>query len=85
MTRDEFDEAHEVATIETHGETHTQHPVLAENAGHPEVVPNDKAAGTRSVLTGKERRTPGGDVTWVRASDLLSSGTGRMAGRGIDT
>ena len=28
--------------------------------------------------------TPEHGVTWVRVSDLISSGTGRLAGRGID-
>ena len=32
----------------------------------------------------RENFSPGNRVTWVRVSDLVNSGTGRIAGRGID-
>jgi hypothetical protein len=79
MAKDEFDEAHGLATGEALGETQTQHlgrsAPLADGPDRPD---------TRSILANKEKHAPGGAVTWVRASDLLSSGTGRMAARGID-
>ena len=82
MARDEFDEANRSASGEAPGETQTQHLGLPERSAPREVGPD--RPDTRSILPNKEKRAPGGDVTWVRASDLLSSGTGRVAGRGID-
>ena len=81
MARYEFDEAHGSATGEALGERQTQHLGLPERSAPLEVGPD--RPDTRSILANKEKRAPGGDVTWVRASDLLSSGTGRLAGRGI--
>jgi len=82
MARNEFDKAHGSATGEAPGETQTQHLGLPGRSA-PLEVGRDRP-DTRSILDNKEKRAPGGDVTWVRASDLLSSGTGRVAGRGID-
>jgi hypothetical protein len=82
MARDGFDEKHGSATGKALDETQTQHLGLPERSAPLEVGPG--RTDTRSILANKEKRAPGGDVTWVRASDLLSSGTGRMAGRGID-
>ncbi len=76
MARDEFDEAHGSATGEALGETQTQH--LGRSA------PLEVGPDRPNTRANKEKHAPGGAVTWVRASDLLSSGTGRMAGRGID-
>jgi hypothetical protein len=84
MARDEFDEVGESAAIETLGETQPQVPLPAEDLGRSNAAASRDGADRRSLFTGKEGRSPGGDVNWVRASDLLSSSTGRMAGRGID-
>ena len=84
MARDEFDEVGESAAIETLGETQPHHPFPAGDPVRSDVAASRNGADRRSLFTGKERRSPGGDVNWVRASDLLSSSTGRMAGRGID-
>jgi hypothetical protein len=82
MARDEFDEARGSATGEVLGETQSPHLMLPERSAPHEVVPDRPE--TRSILASKEKRALGIDVTWVRASDLLSSSTGRVAGRGID-
>lgn len=56
-----------------------------------ELMANDHPVPARSPhsITDAEHRirsslVPDQRVTWVRVSDLLSSGTGRLAGRGID-
>lgn len=50
--------------------------------GHEKTItrrrPSPGAHGTRGKLP------PGRGVQWVRASDLISHGTGKLAGRGID-
>ena len=84
MARDEFDGADESAAIETLGSTQPQQPMPAEDPGRSDVAASHDEANRRSLFTSKEKRSPGGDVNGVRASDLLSSSTGRMAGRGID-
>ena len=84
MARDEFDEVGESSTIEILGETQAQLLLPAEDPGRSDVAASHYGADRRSLFTGEERRSPGGDVNWVRASDLLSSSTGRIAGRGID-
>lgn len=47
------------------------------HVAHPLVEHSDVRVAPASV-------TPERRVAWVRISDLISSGTGRMAGRGID-
>ena len=84
MARDEFDEVGESATTEPLGEKQPQHPVPAEDSVRTHGAAPQNKADTRSPFIGNEKRSPGGDVNWVRASDLLSISTGRMAGLGID-
>ena len=84
MARGEFDEVGKSAAIETLGETQPQHPLPAGDPVRSDLAASHDEADRRSLFTGKEKHSPGGDVNWVRASDLLSSSTGRIAGRGID-
>lgn len=50
--------------------------------------PSFPSRHTHSIVNAEQRiqasLDPEHRVTWVRVSDLLSSGTGRLAGRGID-
>ncbi|MEU1970788.1 hypothetical protein ABZ477_03960 [Microbacterium sp. NPDC019599] len=48
---------------------------------HPHLSRFDRAATEHRL---RENLRPAHRVTWVRMSDLLSAGTGRIAGRGID-
>ncbi len=56
----------------------------------PELVDEGHAAHRAHVQRAASERVlranlaPEHGVTWVRVSDLISSGTGRIAGRGID-
>ena len=47
------------------------------------VVPADSAAHSGPSFTNPAKRGEPG-IAWVRASDLLYSGSGRIAGRGLD-
>ncbi|WP_194396241.1 hypothetical protein [Microbacterium atlanticum] len=53
----------------------------------PHRVPANRAGFDRAAVEQRLRAnvvTSGNGVTWVRMSDLISSGSGRIAGRGID-
>lgn len=54
---------------------------LMEEGHTPHRAHLQHAASERTL---RANLTPEHGVTWVRVSDLLSSGTARMAGRGID-
>lgn len=54
-----------------------------------ELMAEDHAHGAHLDRAATEQRlraslTPGHGVAWVRMSDLISTGAGRVAGRGID-
>jgi hypothetical protein len=63
-------------------ESHLVHPTEDLDADTPHVAPPHVTHTTRRAVPANI--PPEHRVAWVRISDLLSSGTGRMAGRGID-
>lgn len=65
------------------GEAHTPHRLLAKDSpgsGQSPVGTSD--AHTNARFPENSVRRPG--VVWVRASELLNTGSARIAGRGID-
>ena len=74
MDVDDFDEFHRVWSVDPGSETST----------HPEHMHRDNPQPRRPRATMPENRAARPGIEWVRASDLLSTGTGRIAGRGID-
>ncbi|MEV1130524.1 hypothetical protein [Agromyces sp. NPDC049794] len=76
MDEDDFEETR-AATIEhvDHGE----HPPDGLQAAPTSAAPRKRV---RRDLLGGAPEQPG--IIWVRASDLLNSGSGRVAGRGLD-
>ena len=83
MDEDDFDETRSSPTNE-----HAANDLLA-RSGRGQSTALDRAslsatsrARARRDLLGGAPEQPG--IIWVRASDLLSSGTGRVAGRGLD-
>lgn len=81
MDEDDFEESRRATSVDAVGEKNTRHPVRAENSplsargGKPDA---------RTSVTMPENSASRPGIIWVRASDLLSTGTGRIAGRGID-
>ena len=69
MAVDEFDKSRAVTDVDDGGERHRLHALVTES--NRRTAPRETAATRQGI-------------TWVRASDLLNSGTGRIAGRGID-
>ena len=79
MNEDDFDEPGRVVSADAAGERHAPHPALGHNAPLRGRISDARAGVT---MPGKTAARP--DVVWVRASDLLNTGAGRIAGRGID-
>ena len=79
MNGDDIDEPGRAVTAEASDERHATHPALAENAPIRGRISDPRAAATMPETTAAHP-----DVVWVRASDLLNTGAGRIAGRGID-
>jgi hypothetical protein len=83
MDEADFDEKRRAASVDAVGEKHLAHPVLVEEV--PVSAP--RQGGTldarTSVISPADHAARRG-IIWVRASDLLSTGTRRIAGRGID-
>ena len=83
MDEDEFEKTLDGGTVEhldddllTPRRSH-EHSAFAR--GSLSATPRERV---RRELLGGNRGEPG--ITWIRASDLLSSGSGRVAGRGLD-
>ena len=82
MAEDNFEESRRAGSVDASGEMYPLHPVLTETSPSA-VAPGGSTSGLRTgFLPEKPASRPG--IVWVRASDLLSTGTGRIAGRGID-
>jgi hypothetical protein len=83
MDEDDFEKSRADASVEnatepTHAVDRSRH--RAAFARSPiSATPRDRL---RHDLLGGAPEQPG--IIWVRASDLLNSGTGRVAGRGLD-
>lgn len=83
MDEHDFEEPHLAAHIADAGDVEHTHPVHAERAdlsALPRRPNGNPFPGSLNV--GKSARRPG--IVWVRASDLLNTGTGRIAGCGLD-
>lgn len=76
MDEDEFEETRTAVTMERPG--HDVHPPARRQAALG-AAPRERV---RRDLLGGAPEQPG--IIWVRASDLLNSGSGRVAGRGLD-
>jgi hypothetical protein len=82
MDEDDFEELRRAASGGA-GETYPPHPFLAE--GTPlSALPRGASTGALAGVSMPEKFASRPGIVWVRASDLLSTGTGRIAGRGID-
>ena len=82
MDEDNFEESRRAGSVDASGEMYPLHPVLTETSPSA-VTPGGSTSGLRTgFLPENPASHPG--IVWVRASDLLSTGTGRIAGRGID-
>ena len=79
MDVDDSHESRGASSVNTGSEAHPLHAVLDEKARLSARM-RSSVRGVTSANTATSR--PG--VTWVRASDLLNMGGGRIAGRGID-
>ncbi|TFB88238.1 hypothetical protein E3O44_06080 [Cryobacterium algoricola] len=83
MDEEDSHESHRAETVEADVERRSPHPLLIEKAPIS-ALPPDRATDARTGvrMPGQLVSSPG--IVWVRASDLLNSGSGRIAGRGID-
>ena len=83
MDEDKFEESRRAGSVDASGEMYPLHPVLTETS--PSIVaPRGSTSGARTNVLMPENLASRPGIVWVRASDLLSTGTGRIAGRGID-
>jgi hypothetical protein len=74
MDEDDFEESRRAPSIDFDGEA----------SPHMAMAHGGIADPRRPRVAMPERRTSRNGLEWVRASDLLSSGGGRIAGRGLD-
>ena len=82
MDEDNFEKERFTTDIEAVADSvhaHQMHDANRERA----VVSAEPAAYSRPSFTNPMKRREAG-IAWVRASDLLYSGSGRIAGRGLD-
>ena len=82
MDEADFDKSRREPGVEDIDATRTPHAII-ERTGTTAPSPRG-ATGSRQNLWIVDRSGPGTGIVWVRASDLLSSGTGRIAGRGLN-
>jgi hypothetical protein len=83
MDEDDFEETRRGAGVDAVVEKRLPHPVLAEQVPVSGLRRGGFSDARTSVITPADHAARPG-IVWVRASDLLSTGTGRIAGRGID-
>src|SRR3712207_39234 len=81
MDEADFDKSRRESSVEDLDATRRPH-VIMEKADTTAPSPR-RATGSRRNLWTVDRSSAGAGIVWVRASDLLSSGTGRIAGRGL--
>ncbi|MBB5640982.1 hypothetical protein [Cryobacterium roopkundense] len=74
MDEDDFEESRRAPSLAIDGEASAHVPLAHGGIADPRP--------TRAIMPERRAARPGLD--WVRASDLLSIGTGRIAGRGLD-
>lgn len=83
MDEDEFDESLDKASVGDVSDEQRSEPVLEDGSRHSALRRASSGDSRMSAATA-ENRDPRPEIVWIRASDLLSTGTGRIAGRGID-
>jgi hypothetical protein len=83
MDEDVFDESRGAAGVNDSGEMHGPHPEPVDHSSLS-ALPHGGTSDARRTFTTPEKLASRPGIVWVRASDLLSTGTGRIAGRGID-
>lgn len=83
MDEDVFDESRGAASVDDVGEMHPSHPVPLDDSSPLDMPHRGTSEGRRSFASPEKLASRPG-IVWVRATDLLSTGTGRIAGRGID-
>lgn len=83
MDEDGFEESRSAASVNDVDAMHR--PRLAVDDNSPLLdMPHGGASDARTSFTAPDRLASHPGIVWVRATDLLSTGTGRIAGRGID-
>lgn len=83
MNEHDLEERRPAARIEDAVDVERTHPVHAVHAELSALPRRSNAIGPEGPSSaGNPARRPG--IVWVRASDLLNTGTGRVAGRGLD-
>lgn len=83
MDEDEFEESLDKTSVGDVSDDQGPEPVL-EDSSHLSAPRRVRNGDARSSLSTAENRYSRPGIVWVRASDLLSTGTGRIAGRGFD-
>jgi hypothetical protein len=83
MDEDEFDESLGTASVGDVSDEQRLEPV-PEDGSRPSALRQASSRDARMSVATAENRDSRPGIVWVRASDLLSTGTGRIAGRGID-
>jgi hypothetical protein len=83
MDEENFEQTRRAAGVDAVGEKHLPHPVLVEAVPVSALRRGGTSDARTSVITPADHAARPG-IVWVRASDLLSTGTGRIAGRGVD-
>ncbi|TFC03371.1 hypothetical protein [Cryobacterium sp. MDB2-33-2] len=83
MDEEDSHESHPAESVGADTETRSQLPLLIEKAPLS-ALPPDSAADARARVRMPRQLVFSPGIVWVRASDLLNSGSGRIAGRGID-
>ena len=82
MDEEDFEESQHTLHHDDVEQAHPRHPLESGASPHPERSPRQVSPTIPHHDTPEKRPRPG--IEWVRTSDLLSTGTGRIAGRGID-
>jgi hypothetical protein len=82
MDEADFDKSRREPSVKDMDATRRAHAII-ERADTSAPSPRP-ATGSRRNLWIADRSGAGTSIVWVRASDLLSSGTGRIAGRGLN-
>jgi hypothetical protein len=83
MDEDEFDESLDTASVGDINDEQRLEPVR-EDGSRPSALRRASSRDARMSVPTAEKRDSRPGIVWVRASDLLSTGTGRIVGRGID-
>ena len=83
MDEDDFEKGRRTVDTEAAGDMRRPHPAHAQKSALA-ALPKEPAANAGLSFTNPAKLAERPGIVWVRASDLLSTGTGHIAGRGID-